>query len=92
MKKFENEYNDIRHLDYGGGNKVLTNFLQKHNWNSYSYDPFIDKNISINTLGKFDLISAFEVFEHVCDVNKMMKELSILLKNDGLMLHQEMDI
>lgn len=86
IKRFENVYEDIRHLDYGGGNKVLTTYLIKYKWNSSSYDPFIDKTINIKELGKYDLISAFEVFEHVPDVNIMMDELSILLKDDGAIL------
>src|SRR5208283_1106587 len=52
----------IKHLDYGGGSGLLAGLLNGSNWNSLSYDPFADRNISLEKLGKFDLITAFEVF------------------------------
>ena len=34
----------IRHLDYGGGNGVLSQVLKDNGWDSTTYDPFYDKN------------------------------------------------
>ncbi len=76
----------IKHLDYGGGNGLLANILKKSNWQSVSYDPFVDRNTSIDQLGKFDLITAFEVFEHVPDVQRLMSDLRSLLSPDGIVL------
>ncbi|MCE1228644.1 MAG: class I SAM-dependent methyltransferase [Firmicutes bacterium] len=76
----------IKHLDYGGGNGLLSQLLKAADWNSISYDPFVDKNKNINSLDKFDLITAYEVFEHVPDVDRLMSNLNTLLKPNGLVL------
>ena len=76
----------IKHLDYGGGNGLLANTLKESNWQSVSYDPFVDRNVSVDQLGKFDLITAFEVFEHVPDVQRLMSDLRSLLSPDGIVL------
>jgi 2-polyprenyl-3-methyl-5-hydroxy-6-metoxy-1,4-benzoquinol methylase len=36
--------------------------------------------------GKFNLITAFEVFEHVPDVDRLMQDLSNLIHAEGLIL------
>lgn len=76
----------IRHLDYGGGNGLLSKFMKEANWQSSSYDPFVDRDVKIEQLGKFDLITAFEVFEHVPDVHALMSNLRSLLAPDGVIL------
>ncbi|MDR1934676.1 MAG: class I SAM-dependent methyltransferase [Candidatus Accumulibacter sp.] len=76
----------VKHLDYGSGNGLLANLLRESNWNSVSYDPLLDKDVSVERLGKYDLITAIEVFEHVPDVQKLMSDLRLLLSPDGLVL------
>jgi SAM-dependent methyltransferase len=75
----------FRHLDYGGGNGLLTRLLLAANFQSVSYDPFAD-NGSIGHPGKFDLITAYEVFEHVPDVQQLMSNLCALLAPNGIIL------
>ncbi len=55
----------IAHLDYGGGYGLLSDFLRDSGWNSASYDPFFDRSTPVADLARFDLITAYEVFEHV---------------------------
>ena len=76
----------IRHLDYGGGNGHLAQSLQQRGWNSQSYDPLVDRTVDIQQLGRFELITAFEVFEHVPDVPALMASLKLLLAPDGIVL------
>ena len=76
----------VRHLDYGGGNGLLVKLLREAKWDSTSYDPFVDREVRIDQLGKFDLITAFEVFEHVPDVRQLMSNLRSLLAPNGLVL------
>ena len=76
----------FRHLDYGGGNGLLSQVLREAGWNSTSYDPFLDKAARSEALGQFDLITAFEVFEHVPDVQQLVTTLHSLMKPDGLVL------
>ncbi|MFZ6843484.1 class I SAM-dependent methyltransferase [Undibacterium sp. RuTC16W] len=76
----------IKHLDYGGGSGLLSSILNESNWQSTTYDPFVDRSFNINELGKFDLITAYEVFEHVPDPHHLMSNISSLLSNNGILL------
>lgn len=83
---FADKAADIRHLDYGGGSGLLSRTLREHGWRSTSYDPFVDRDIRLSELGKFELITAYEVFEHVPDVTRLISDLSVLLNHDGIVL------
>jgi len=81
---FGRHANTIRHLDYGGGDGLLSSLLRDAGFDSSSYDPFVNKTMDVNELGTFDLISAIEVFEHVPNVNALMETLRALLKPAGI--------
>lgn len=76
----------IKHLDYGGGSGELSALLKKADWHSTTYDPFVDTQVEIAQLGQFDLVTAFEVFEHVPDVRQLMANLRILLAPQGIVM------
>ncbi|MHB0990625.1 MAG: class I SAM-dependent methyltransferase [Burkholderiales bacterium] len=86
MAMFKHHASQIRHLDFGGGNGLLARELTGNGWNSISYDPFVNRAIDMKSLGKFDLITAFEVFEHVPDVNDMMANLRTLMAPQAVLL------
>ncbi len=86
VSMFADRARSIRHLDYGGGSGVLSQALQDAGWQSASYDPFVNRDVTVERLGPFDLITAFEVFEHVPDVPGLMARLRSLLAPDGLLL------
>src|SRR5882672_8116957 len=65
---FHGRTTGVRHLDYGGGNGLLSRLLGEVGWDSVSYDPFAEPGRKLADLGQFDLVTAFEVFEHVPDV------------------------
>lgn len=77
---------EIRHLDYGGGGGLLSEILRQSGWRSTSYDPFVDRGLLPGDLGKFDLITAYEVFEHVPEVERLMADLTSLLAEGGIVL------
>ena len=86
LATFGDRASAIRHLDYGGGNGLLSKILSDAGWCSQSYDPFVDRDVRPSQLGQFDLITAYEVFEHVPDVNRLVRELALLLPPDGIVL------
>lgn len=76
---------DIRHLDFGGGTGELSQALFLAGWDSQSYDPFVDGPLRPD-IGKFNFVTSFEVFEHVPDVNDLMRVLVSLLEDRSLLL------
>jgi len=78
---------DIKHVDYGGGNGRLSELLRAFNWDSNSFDPFPnDTKINFES-GAFNLITAFEVFEHVPNPQSMMDNINYLMDSQsGLVL------
>ncbi|MDC1383488.1 class I SAM-dependent methyltransferase [Candidatus Puniceispirillum sp.] len=85
-KLFPINTHSINHLDYGGGNGYLSKLLREHGWKSKSFDPFLDNKMSIKKLGKFNLITAFEVFEHVPNTDLLLKNLSKLMHLDSVII------
>lgn len=83
---FGNQTGFKRHLDYGGGHGRLAELLREKHWNSCTYDPYVNRNTAIAELGQFELITAFEVFEHVPDVQNLMKNLHLLMADDGMII------
>jgi SAM-dependent methyltransferase len=86
VSMFKGKAHGFRHLDYGGGEGTLSNLLKESGWKSTSYDPFVNKDKVLSQLGKFDLITAFEVFEHVPDPQQLMRDLRTLLAPNGIVL------
>ena len=76
----------IRHLDYGGGNGSLSALLKSSGWDSKTYDPYSSEKDTFEGLGKFNLITAFEVFEHAPNPNELMRQLIELKADDALIL------
>jgi SAM-dependent methyltransferase len=83
---FNEQKNFISHLDYGGGNGRLSFLLNEDGWNSKTYDPFPATTLDTIELGKYNLITAFEVFEHVPDVNVLMNNLKELMTDDCIII------
>jgi SAM-dependent methyltransferase len=76
----------IRHLDYGGGSGLMSKLLGRAGWDSTSFEPFLQQDQSVAALGQFDLITVFEVFEHVPDVQQLMQNIKNLLAPHGMVL------
>ena len=78
--------NALRHLDYGGGEGHLSQALQVAGWNSRSYDPYAGREAPLGEDARFDLITSFEVFEHVAQPRPLLDTLSKHLQTPGLLI------
>ena len=76
----------ITHLDFGGGNHLLSKLLRQKQWTSTSFDPFAEDRQDLSSLGHFNLLSAFEVFEHSPNTSTLMDNLCSLLTDDGIII------
>lgn len=74
----------IRHLDYGGGSGLLSKILDENGWDTCTHDPVVDAGDDVTQLGKFNFVTAFEVFEHVPDINALADTLTNLCDDDGV--------
>ena len=76
----------LSHLDYGGGEGHLSLMLQAAGWNSQSYDPYAGRGVTLPEDARFDLITSFEVFEHVPAPRPLLDSLAAHLTDPGLLI------
>lgn len=73
-------------LDYGGGIGTLIDFLRKNGYkNSYCFDPYGRQDVAENTTN-FDVVTAIEVLEHICDAHTLWKTISNKLRVGGIFI------
>ena len=85
-QKFGTYRQKIRILDYGGGEGRMMDVLRAEGFRHVNtYDPFSSKH-NVSDGQKYDLITAFEVFEHVPDPIATMQDITKRLKPEALML------
>ena len=75
----------VTHLDYGGGAGYLSELLRQADWDSRTYDPYAGEHRMLAPGSRFQLITSFEVFEHVPDPRKLLDDLAEMLDDDGLL-------
>lgn len=62
-------------LDFGGGNGKTVSLLRNKGWTYDAFDPFGLNDVKAELIGKYNLCSAFEVFEHLPDPVSSLKSL-----------------
>lgn len=83
---FKRAATEIRHMDYGGGNGELARQMRARGFDSHSWDPLACQDCKAFEGRSFNLVTAFEVFEHAPDPRAMRGEISKLLAGDGLLV------
>ena len=89
-------------LDFGSGTGEFLSFCQRKGWKTRGVEPEskaaelakTNYNLNINTVSeffknktkKYDVITLWHVLEHVYDLEKYLNELTIKLKNNGLLV------
>jgi SAM-dependent methyltransferase len=74
----------IKILDYGGGSGLTADLLRQQGFSATTYDPF--SNFNAIPEEKFDLISCFEVMEHVPSPKETVATIVSLLQHPGAVL------
>lgn len=74
---------NIKHLDYGGGEGHLSRMLHSRGWNSATYDPYA---VGDTPTGKYNLITAIEVFEHSFNIVETITDIKKFLAKPGVIL------
>jgi len=70
-------------LDYGAGNGTLGSIMNQNGYNVESWDPMWGTEPTWDTNKKFDLIMAFEVWEHTPNPRETLREMKQWLKPNG---------
>jgi hypothetical protein len=73
----------VRHLDYGSGSGIMSDQLIKYGWNSDSYDPYVS---TFKPIGRYDFVTAIEVFEHSLDIDTTIKDIKSYLTPKGVIV------
>lgn len=81
---FPDAKTSLRILDYGGGNGVLAARLREAGFSATTYDPYSVLNELPGE--RFDLVTCFEVLEHVPTPQETVARLVALLKQPGAIL------
>jgi 2-polyprenyl-6-hydroxyphenyl methylase/3-demethylubiquinone-9 3-methyltransferase len=83
-ESFAGSRETIRILDYGGGTGLLAERLRSAGYDAETYDPFSEYDVLPKE--QFDLITAFEVMEHVPWPRETAARMAGLLKDEGAIL------
>lgn len=75
----------VTHLDYGGGAGYLSELLRGAGWDSRTYDPYAGEHRTLPPGARFQLMTSFEVFEHVPDPVRLLEDLGKMLDDDGVL-------
>lgn len=75
--------NRFKHLDYGSGSGLLVKLLKDTGWDSTGYDPYSE---ALLPEGQFNLVTAFEVFEHSTNIDATIKDIKNYLKHSGVLM------
>jgi hypothetical protein len=75
----------IDHLDYGGGDGLMSKLLRNKGWKSDSYDPYGQNSHELPSK-KYNFITAFEVLEHTPQPIETIKTICSMLTDDGVLM------
>jgi hypothetical protein len=62
-------------VDYGGGNGAMAKLINDQAISYFTHDPNGESNVLDEDIGKFNLLSSFEVLEHTTDPQLAIREM-----------------
>jgi 2-polyprenyl-6-hydroxyphenyl methylase/3-demethylubiquinone-9 3-methyltransferase len=91
VAEFIRRGSNLRVLDYGGGNGRLSELLRRQGVRSKTWDP-MEENMDNPASNSFDLVTAFEVFEHTPAPHRTASEAVRFLKDEGVLLFSTLTV
>jgi hypothetical protein len=73
-------------LDFGGGSGYMAQKLRQNGWVYDSYDPYGSISLDQKLFKKYNLCSAFEVFEHTPDPLKIFRDILSFVSSEKFIL------
>lgn len=84
---FGDRLRPLRILDYGAGDGALVDLMRGAGLDAVGYDPYSRRpDFRQRPTSRFDLVLAFEVFEHSVDPKGLVQDMAQLLDPQGLLL------
>ena len=82
-----------RLLDFGGGDGQFSSFMSNKNWDTYYFEPHLDKknknhihNLSDINRFTFDVVTMFHSIEHLHNIDESLKVIYDVLSKDGVLV------
>ncbi|MBS0211187.1 MAG: class I SAM-dependent methyltransferase [Planctomycetes bacterium] len=74
-------------LDYGCGSGAFIEYLRGRGYQAFGYDPYSESFGDRSLLSRrFDVVTSWDVIEHVSDPRSMLSQQAELVQDDGLLL------
>ncbi len=85
IKKYSSD--KIVHLDYGGGDGSFSEYAQKYDIESYSYDPIISKlDKLIDKDQNYSIVTLWHSLEHIHDLDVFFDTLNCIVSNGRIVI------
>jgi Methyltransferase domain len=82
---FQASSSEIKLLDYGGGEGLFAQLMRERGFSADTYDPFSSRYTQMPT-DSYNLITCFEVMEHVPHPDQIVETMASLLDKCGMIL------
>lgn len=93
ISSFPSEIRNLTILDFGSGLGILERELKNRGFKHVdSYDPFTNKNKLFLDQQKYDIVFAFEVFEHHPNPIDLFEQIRGCLKPNGVLIFSTLTI
>lgn len=92
LSRFFQAQRQFRFLDFAGGNGTLAELMRREGFDCLTWDPLDTEAYAPVKKGTFDVVTAFEVFEHTPSPLDTFRDAVSFLKADGILVFSTLAI